>query len=327
MPVSLTSEIARLENVDGQRMHDLNTANKVAAMSKIVIASSSEVWLVNCPGPQFNHFYNNDMEGLGINKIQEVFFNSINEMRSSCMSDPHDNQPHWNLQLYTSNVVQSFPITRASRNVSRQSADDSTISTPASETIISGLRHVTRHSTSSVSPQITEGRITRKNTPKQPIPQLDDVNQWIGQQLNHQRMPEKYMDTPPQGLLITQVNGYPDGLLAIPDTNGSPRIIVPKSQVEGLVLQCHEDIHHQSRVKVLHMLKSLFYWPGMSAEVEKICTACQTCLTASVRRKYLKTKFDLHASQSTAMPRQDNGIDFYGVYKEEIMAMVDLFTK
>jgi hypothetical protein len=83
MPVSLTSEIARLENVKGQRMHDLDMASKVAAMSKIVMASSSEVWLVNCPGPQFNHFYNNDMEGgLGINKIQEVFFNSINEMRS-----------------------------------------------------------------------------------------------------------------------------------------------------------------------------------------------------------------------------------------------------
>jgi hypothetical protein len=32
-------------------------------------------------------------------------------------------------------------------------------------------------------------------------------------------MPEKYMDTPPHGLLITQVNGYPDGLLAIPDKN------------------------------------------------------------------------------------------------------------
>ncbi len=43
MPVSLTSEIARLENVEGQRMHDLDMANKVAAMSKIVMASSSEV--------------------------------------------------------------------------------------------------------------------------------------------------------------------------------------------------------------------------------------------------------------------------------------------
>ncbi len=40
MPVSLTSEIARLENVDGQRMHDLDMAKKV--------------WLIHCPGPTFN---------------------------------------------------------------------------------------------------------------------------------------------------------------------------------------------------------------------------------------------------------------------------------
>jgi hypothetical protein len=46
-------------------------------------------------------------------------------------------------------------------------------------------------------------------------------------------MPEKYMDTPPHGLLITQVNGYPDGLLAIPDRNGSPRIIVKDIERES----------------------------------------------------------------------------------------------
>jgi hypothetical protein len=174
------------------------------------------------------------------------------------MSDSQIHQTPENLQLYTLNIVESFITKRSSRYIRRQSADDSTISTPTAETIISGQRHLlTRHSTGSVSPQITRGRITWKNTPKQPIPQLDDVDQWIGHQLNHRRMPDKYMDTPPHGLLITQVNGYPDGLLVIPGKNGSPRIIVPKFQVEGLVLQCHEDIHHQSHVKVIH-------WPGMA---------------------------------------------------------------
>ncbi len=140
-------------------------------------------------------------------------------------------------------------------------------------------------------------------------------------------MPDKYMDTPPHGLLITQVDGYPEGLLAVPNPHGSPRIIVPKSQVDALVLQCHEDIHHQSHIKVLYVFKALYYWPGMSAQVEKLCTASQTCLAASMRRMHLKTKFDAHAPQSTAMSRQDYGIDFYGVYKGEIMVIVDLFTK
>ena len=66
MPVSITSEIARLENKDGQRCHDESLALKVKSMSKITLASSSEVWLINLPGNPFNHFLSNDMEGLGL---------------------------------------------------------------------------------------------------------------------------------------------------------------------------------------------------------------------------------------------------------------------
>ncbi len=62
-------------------------------------------------------------------------------------------------------------------------------------------------------------------TPREPIPQLEDINQWIGHQLNHQKMPDKYMDTPPHGLLITQVDEYPEGLLAVPNPYGSPESI------------------------------------------------------------------------------------------------------
>jgi hypothetical protein len=50
MPVSITSEIARMENKDGQRCHDKDLAIKVSTMSKITLASSSEVWLTNLPG-------------------------------------------------------------------------------------------------------------------------------------------------------------------------------------------------------------------------------------------------------------------------------------
>ncbi len=49
MPVSVTSEIARLENVEGKRCFDKEMAIKVSAMSKVTLASSSEVWLINLP--------------------------------------------------------------------------------------------------------------------------------------------------------------------------------------------------------------------------------------------------------------------------------------
>jgi hypothetical protein len=51
--------------------------------------------------------------------------------------------------------------------------------------LISGQRLIDSHSTSSVSPQISSnGRIKWTNTPRQPIPQVEDINQWIGHQLN-----------------------------------------------------------------------------------------------------------------------------------------------
>ncbi len=77
MPVSITSEIARLENKDGQRCHDASLALKVKSMSKITLASSSEVWLINLPGNPFNHFLSNDMEGLGLTGCKAVFQESL----------------------------------------------------------------------------------------------------------------------------------------------------------------------------------------------------------------------------------------------------------
>ncbi len=65
----------------------------------------------------------------------------------------------------------------------------------------------------------------------------------------------------------------------------------------------------------------------MSKSIEKICTACRTCIRSSVRRRQLKAKFDQNAPPSTMLPRQDYGIDFYGVYKGEILVIVDLFTR
>ncbi len=56
--------------------------------------------------------------------------------------------------------------------------------------------------------------------------------------------------------------------------------------------------------------------------------ACRTCIKSSaVRRRHLKAKFEPSATQSTMLPRQDYGIDFYGVYKGEVLVIVDLFTR
>ena len=142
----------------------------------------------------------------------------------------------------------------------QEAQGESTIDTPAGETIVSGDRLTEERGMSSVAPLHENGTIRWTNVPRQPIPPLIDINLWVGHQLNHKRLPkEEYKHIPPDGELMASLDGYPEGLLAVPNGDGSPRIIVPKSQIKSLVLQCHEDIHHQSHVKVLYILKPLFY--------------------------------------------------------------------
>ncbi len=65
----------------------------------------------------------------------------------------------------------------------------------------------------------------------------------------------------------------------------------------------------------------------MAKDIEAYCTSWPTCATAMVRRKHLKTKFDLTAPQSSLFLRQHYGVDFYGVNGGEILVAVDLFTR
>ncbi len=112
IPISVTSEIARLENKDGERQHDHDLAIKVHRMSKITLASSAEVWLISLPRESFSHFYNNDMEGLGLTGVQEVFLTSYEDAKDLATIigiSEDDNEP-----------LETFPITRSRRLLGNQ---------------------------------------------------------------------------------------------------------------------------------------------------------------------------------------------------------------
>jgi hypothetical protein len=217
MPVSVTSEIARLENMEGERCFDKEMAIKVSAMSKVTLAS--RVWLINLRGQPFNHFLNNDMEGLGLTGCQAVFQDSLARERESSeiIQDYNDIVAEEQLKQSDLNeldqnedgTAEAFPVTR-SRNRS-----DTRILSPAANTITTGERPNREHETRAVTPVLENSEIRWTNVPKHPIPALSDLNQWIEHQLKHKRLPKEYTEEPPKGKFITSVEGRPEELLAI----------------------------------------------------------------------------------------------------------------
>jgi hypothetical protein len=81
-------------------------------MSKITLASSAEVWLINLPGEPFNHFYSNDMEGPSLTGVQEVFLASFEEIRNESRIIVDESEEDMPINTV---VMDSFPVTRSSK--------------------------------------------------------------------------------------------------------------------------------------------------------------------------------------------------------------------
>jgi hypothetical protein len=171
--------------------------------------------------------------------------------------------------------VEMLPLTRSRKRIMRNDTEQSEPTlTPA---------HSTTRTQSSLNKQLItptneHGRLSWKRSPREPLPRLTPVDQWIGSQLDHDNLPKKYTCGPPEGELIKDIPGQPADLLGIPNHLGThPRIIVPKAVREAITMHTHEDIHHQNHQKVTHILKPLYYWPGMDRDVERFISECETC--------------------------------------------------
>ncbi len=105
------------------------------------------------------------------------------------------------------------------------------------------------------------------------------LSSWIGKQLLGQKIPKRYLDGE-GNLQIMQ--GYPHGLLATPsDGYSGQRIVVPVEEQKALIKSTHAEIHRQGHTKVHHVLYPLYYWLGMDATIEAVCTACARCIRAN----------------------------------------------
>ncbi len=93
MPLSLVPELSRLENDEGVRSHDLDIARKVDALSKIVLPSSAQVWLVNLAHFSVTKLFTIMEEGPGLDEVEQTFRESLHNLFET-MEQKNDWQEH-----------------------------------------------------------------------------------------------------------------------------------------------------------------------------------------------------------------------------------------
>ncbi len=165
-------------------------------------------------------------------QIEEAFFIKEAQANQLTLRDNHTN----GTDVDSSPCPVMLPTTRSQRNITRggdskaqRSGDnggDSSIDTPAADSVLGGSQEGST-SDGRIIPVIRERKIRWERQPREPLPPLEDVKTWVGKQLDHENLPTKYQNVPPEGELIPLSEDYPEGLLAIPNKEGQPRIIVP----------------------------------------------------------------------------------------------------
>jgi hypothetical protein len=110
-----------------------------------------------------------------------------------------------------------LPTTRSQRKIvvgkdsgaqpSGDSEGNSGIHTPAADSVVGGSQEGPT-SGSQVVPVIRGRRIRWERQPREPLPPLKDVKEWVDKQLDHENLPKKYQSVPPEGELIPLNEDY-----------------------------------------------------------------------------------------------------------------------
>jgi hypothetical protein len=222
--ISLIPQIAR-----GVNMLDMDEeiALKVDRMTKLVMASTADAWLINLPGMVRRHEVVYSME----QQIQDEA--NVRELVAS-FTDTHEHDDMESLSL-------SFSLFSKERQGS--AAVDSNLSLVSTYLALSGRAQTlegsrrpvlvqTRASQGivSVAAQVSVPRTKSMATQRKQDTGVDKQRQsplssWIGKQLLGQVIPKKHLDKDGN---LQMMENYPQGLLAIPsDGYSGQRILVP----------------------------------------------------------------------------------------------------
>ncbi len=135
IPVSIAGEIARLENINGDRRYDDEMLRSVEGLSKIILAKDAEMWLLNIPSHRINEFVSTNHQGLNEAQSMEVIQYTLDKFRNSKANRTI-------LEREITEVVEAdhqeqpvmLPITRSRRDASNSM--ESNIDTPAANSIV-----------------------------------------------------------------------------------------------------------------------------------------------------------------------------------------------
>ncbi len=83
MPLSLVPELARLENSEHSRVYDQNIAQKVESLSKIILVSSAQLWLISLTSFTVTKVLIGPEEGAGLEEVNQTFKDSLDNLFQS----------------------------------------------------------------------------------------------------------------------------------------------------------------------------------------------------------------------------------------------------
>jgi hypothetical protein len=301
--ISLIPQIAR--GVNALDM-DEEIALKVDQMTKLVMASTADAWLINLPGMDRRHeIYSMEQQMQDEANVKELV---------ASITDAHEHDDMESLSL-------SFSV--FSKELQGKADLDFSLSLVPTYLALAGRAQTLEGSQRPVLVQTRASQGTISASAQAPVPptkakaalkkqdtgndkqRQSPLSSWIGKQLLGQIIPKRHLDKDDN---LQMMENYPHGLLAIPsDGYSGQRILVPVDEQKALIKSTHAEIHHPGHTKVHHVLYPLYYWPGMDATIEAVCTACAKCIRATRRRRKLNLDFNPSSQKSFCFHVRDMG--------------------
>jgi hypothetical protein len=167
MPLSLVPELSRLENSEQARVYDQNIAQKVESLSKIILPSSAQLWLISLNGLKVTKVLIGPEEGACLEEVKQAFKDSLDNLFQVMEQDDdwHDHNAS----------VEMLPLTR-SRKRNKGKDTDTEQSEPTLTPTQSTTRAQSNLNKQLITPTIEHGRLSWKRSPKEPLPMLTPVD-------------------------------------------------------------------------------------------------------------------------------------------------------